>query len=509
MNNNAAEFVFIVNLRNKLDVKVEKGITELSWDEFKDDLLRPSIRESKEGPGFMPVMMKLEQEWQEIHVEPTEKNPEGYTHYRGDVNVEAITSLVIDLDQPGALERAEPIFAGYEYVVYSTHNYNEKQQYKYRMVIRLAEPIMVDNWPMCFMALKSRINLDPQCCNPSRFYYYPSHSPNAKIPPRSFHRQGRAMTLEDVLALAADGVDLSQAKLVKFAGTLDPNKIERRRHFSGITIGAHEAVSDQIDYSIESLNEVHSHSLERFKIEGSYHVFARDVVAREIGKYGHKMDIKKTVMYICQMGLALSNRPLEAGDTEVELPGMILRGLLRFAPGSYKELLDQHGEGLTAWVQSQVRWGIASYRDDPLPDLPQNAKVSEAKEEGDFYAVLRRRHMRLIREYVNTGDFTKLLNGVVEMELKATRPNCKEIARALLKYSYGFSTECRKLPEAEALARVKRDAKTAAERLSKANFSLIDETKLKYLKTDLLIQANKWIPKHQPKVVRESAGPSM
>lgn len=500
MFNEAQEFLFVVNLKDAFDVDVENGLYEFSWEEFKEELLTHRIRNKKDGAGFMPVLTKPESEWQEIWTKEIKDKQGNVTkastkHYRGDVNIEAITALVIDLDEPNALDEGQRIFADYERVVHSTHNYTPETPYKYRMVIRLLEPILVENWPICFAALKSRIKLDPVCCNPSRFYYYPSHAKDSNITPRADHYRGKAISLEDILGLASDKEILSQAKPVKYKpqlmrqGLNGSAPIRTRRHFSGAKVGHYDAVPDQVDVSLEAMKKRHATSLAEYDLEGSNHNLALSITSRELYLYGPKTDIKSLILFVFKAAAGGSGA-LESGNTPDELPGMLITGMMKYSPEALEKLMQDHEGNPEPQLASIVRWASLNYQDAPMTAAEIKKPSTEA---GDYYQVLRERHKPFLAEYVKSGDARELFKQVLKVELRNEKPRYSEIAKALVNYQLGYYTKVAKKSEDVAWTTIHSDLSILTRIFSDKNVPA-DAKKITFARSAFIIATNERIP---------------
>ncbi|MBI6882936.1 DNA primase [Pseudomonas putida] len=495
----AAEFLFVVNLKNAFDLDIEQGQYEMSWEEFKEELLRHRIRDNKNGVGFMPVMTKPEAEWQELWTKEVKKDGRvvkpSVKHYRGDVNIEAITALVIDLDEPNALDEGQKIFNEYERVVHSTHNYTPETPYKYRMIIRLQEPIPVENWPICFEALKSRIKLDPVCCNPSRFYYYPSHSRNSNITPRADHYHGRAITVDDILALAADKDALVQAKPVK---TSKPRpvrpgftaaSVRTRRHFSGAIVGHYDAVPDKIDVSLDAMKKRHAISIAEYEMEGSRHNLALSITSREINRFGPKADLKSLILFVFKIA-ADGERGLETGNTADELPGMIITGMMKYSPEALEKLMQDHEGDPEPYLSSIVRWASLNYETAPLTIDEVKKPASDSNE---YYKVLRERHKPYLTEFVKSGDVRELFKQVLRIELRNEKPKYKEVANALVSYQFGYYTKVEKKSENVAWGLIFAELTQLTRIFSEKNIP-VDAQKIKFAKSQFIIATNAKVP---------------
>lgn len=499
MFNEAAEFLFVVNLKNAFDLDVESGEDEPSWDEFKEKLLSHQVRNRKDGPSYMPVMTKPRDQWQELWTKEI-KDKDGNVikpskmHYRGDVNIEAITALVIDLDEIGALEKGQQLFANYERVVHSTHTYTPEQPWKYRMIVRLQEPIPVETWPLCFAALKSRINLDPVCFNPSRLYYYPSHSKTSNIAPRADHYLGSPITINEILALA-DKEALVEVKAKAKAKTvrLNPQSsrlgIRTRRHFSGAVVGHYDAVPEQIDVSLAAMQKRHQPSLDSFQSEGSNHNLALTITSREIFMYGPKADLKSLILFVFKSGFD-GTSSIETGNTAEELPGMIITAMMKYAPEALEKLMQDHDSNPEPHLESLVRWATLNYLDAPLT---MDEIKKPANESGSYYQVLRERHKAFLGAYVKSGDVRELFRQVLRMELRSEKPKYKDIANALVTYQLGYHTKVAKKPENLAWSTIQADMPQLTRIFSEKNVPA-DEKKIRFAKTQFILNINERMP---------------
>ncbi|MBB4861355.1 hypothetical protein HNP46_000166 [Pseudomonas nitritireducens] len=503
----AADYLFVVNLDNVFDLDVDEGIVEPSWDDFKEDLLRHRLRRSKDGECFMPVAMKPDNECVTVYTK------DGTPHFKADINIESVTALVIDLDKIGALQYAEDLFKGYEYVCYSTHNFSVETPWKYRMVVRLAEPIPVEQWPTCFeVLLAQNIDMDQSCRNPSRMYYYPSHNPDGGVAPRAWHKPGKAMSIDNILGLASDDVK-NAIKEGRFASKLkiNPNGVgqsTRRRHFSGDVIGAHDVLPDVIDCSFQRFEDTHGQSIYAFGTDGSYHNLARDCAGREMRLYGHKADIRKLVIFLAQIGLRDCNRPIEAGNTPEELPGLIITALMKYAPESFHMLNEIHGQNLEAWVTGEVRWGMTTYREASL-EVKQAPQELDVTVEQNYYASLRTRHIKALKSFSTTGNFSDLVREIVNQELKIEIPAYSDVAHALFTFHTGYNRKVKGIDEKTALAYFAEDIPKLCDQLPKMGLS-VDEKKLRFMAGALRVQLAQKVPAQlrQPKQADQSVAMS-
>lgn len=486
--NEPSQFLYIVNLNNASDIDVENGIFEASWEEFRDSLMNHRIRKYKDGAAFLPVMMKAEHEWQLCK---TKKNIE---HYRFDVNIEAITALVIDIDKPGALEVAEQLFEGYEYVVYSTHNFTPDTPWKYRLVARLDEPILVEDWRLCFESLKSRIELDSSCCNPSRCYYYPSHSVESHISPRAFYRMGKAITRDEIFAMGTDTVKASLSPMrLRTLGTLPIQSVRARRHFSGKVIGHYDKLPTVLANERKDYDLRHAKSIAEYAKDDSRHNLALSITSREYYMLGPRTDVRALLLFLYQVA-ATGGKPLEAGNTVDELPDMIVSAMQKYAPEAYEKMLENYGEKSLSWLVDEIDWAQRNYE-----TIHQRAQAKEpSSDEGDL-KVYRQRHLDLLQRYVETGDFKALVSDVMNRELKEQSPAYKELAKALMMYCNGYETKVAKCSNEEAQIKVASQIKSVADGIKQGDdIGLkVEDKKRTFMRSALLVELAKIRKKEQ------------
>lgn len=488
-----SEFLYIVNLNYAGDVEIENGIEEPSWEEFRDSLISHDHRRRKDGRAFIPVMMKPESEWVIL------KSPKtGVEHHRGDDNVEAITALVIDIDKPGALEAAEALFEGYEYVVYSTHNYTAETPWKFRLVARLADPIPIAHWKDCFEALKSRIEIDPSCCNPSRCYYYPSHSMDSQIKPKAFYRTGKAMTMDAIIKMA----DMQKVAATKHGlranplgmrtmGTRPISEVRASRHFSGNMVGHYERKASVMSTSMKDMEERHQKSLYDYSVDDSRHNLALSITSREYAIFGPKVDLRALLVFIFKAANR-GSKPLEAGNTPQELPDMIASAMLKYAPEAEEQARQQHGDKVYSWIIGEVDWALNNYENF---EVLQEAQRRDS--ESSIYQVYRRRHTPFLKEYVATGDLSKLTQRVMAMELGKDDGNYSELAQTIIKYAKGYYANVKGVSEDIAIDKIKNAVNLVAKEIKEPTqvTAFLPDKSRKYMSSAMIVEMAKLIKK--------------
>lgn len=490
MQQDVSESLYLVDLGSSRDVDVEMGINEPSWEEFKAEVMRHRIRDRKDGPGYIPVMMKLKEDW------VLQVSQKGTKHYRADINTEALTVLVIDIDEPGALETGEQIFEGYEYIVHSTHNFTPETPWKYRMIVRLAQPIEVANWPACFEALKSRIDLDPSCCNPSRFYYYPSHSSASNIAPKSFHQKGKAITEQDILALGRDVVKKLRVSPLtsRTMGTLPLAQSRAKRHFSGNMVAHYDALPQTVNQRMDSFMERHAKSIVDFELSPhSRHNFALSITSREYSVMGPRTDMRRLLdlMFYCA---SRHGTPLESGKNTIEeIPGMIVTAMQKYAPEALDKAEADHGENFAVWMAETIDKSLKTYEFAGFDEV----KKVQVEQPADMYQVMRERHKSLLREFLTEGSLQRLVEQVFRHELGGDSPDYTHLANALYRYQLGYLTAVIKQPKDEAHENLSNNIKAVLQSISPRELG-IDEKKFAFARSALLVEIAKNKPAPRP-----------
>lgn len=97
---------------------------------------------------------------------------------RGNVGVEAVSALVFDLDRvPPDPKRLESVY----WIGHTTWSHRPGAP-RWRVVIPLAQPVPATSWADVWQRARGALcpEADPACKDPSRAYWFPSHSPGVQ-----------------------------------------------------------------------------------------------------------------------------------------------------------------------------------------------------------------------------------------------------------------------------------------------------------------------------------------
>lgn len=117
---------------------------------------------------------------------------------RKSTNVEAVTALVVDVDDGTPFAMLESKLDPFLYVVHTSHSHTQEHP-KYRVVLPLDVPVLPADWPVVWQRLNLFIDghADPATKDPARMYFLPSMPPNSE---GHFVRQheGRLISADDL-----------------------------------------------------------------------------------------------------------------------------------------------------------------------------------------------------------------------------------------------------------------------------------------------------------------------
>lgn len=402
-------------------VELDGNMVDAPWNQIKELFERHDIREQKDGPNFWPVKLKDPSKWE---LSP-KKHGSDQQSYRTNANVESISLVVLDLDQPGCKEKVEANFSDVEYILYSTHSYNEDQPYKYRIILPLESPILAEEWEKNFNILASITDGDPSCKNLSRLYYFPSHSPNAGVQPEHTHNRGELLSKEKILTIAKEAA--KQNIKVK-QHILPATNTATKRHFSGTVVTKEKKYSSN-DFSYEGMCKRHSSLIESLKIHNSRHDFALKAIDREIRNNGQDADIDALMKFIFRASLEYSSKPIHLGNTISELPELLSSSISKRAPEIYGRF--KSGSDYTKYVEGVIQTALKQSfsLEWEFPEKPVEEK--EVDTTGYSIEAIKNRNRNAIIKLDRSRDMDAFLRSFLLRESRQEFIDYKNLASVL------------------------------------------------------------------------------
>lgn len=417
----ANEFIEVVELKNSSDQEVESGIVESSWDELVDEFSEHKITKIKDGPCFIPVEFKSVDDW--VLTRSLKAKKPGY---RNDKNIKAITMAVIDLDEPGAIEEAERKFADFERIVYSTYSYSKEKPYKFRMALRLAEPVPAEEWSEAFYRLAEGINVDSKCRNLSRIFFKPSHSPDAGVNPVFKHHKGiKVMSKEDIYGFKVSEEVKRRAEISYSTARMTHVNKNHKHHLPGVMgkgfIRRYQ-YGGEVDYTYKGMLARHQRSIEALKEGSGNHDFAMSTVFREVSFYGGKTRIDLLCKFIAIASEEFSSRGiLRSGDTLEELPELIVSSMDKNVSGIYFPVLEQRVHAaIDELAVSEAKHAKLPVRDQVkmmIKDFPSSAWTIQPSASEVLISRIASRCKKAKSVLLDKeGDFDRFCNAVFRLE---------------------------------------------------------------------------------------------
>lgn len=409
--------ISIVELDGVRDLDVEKGIVELPWDSLVDLFRVHEYRSTKDGHCFIPAKFKPISDW--VRAESDAES------LRNDANVESISMIVLDLDEPGAKEKAEALFSGYEYILYSTFSYCDETPYKYRMVLRLDEPIGLDRWPVVFSAIIQSIEGDQSLGKFSSLYYFPSHNPNAGIAPQFHHSRGIVLAAEHINAIVRSAEQKFGSKLAVGAKK-DISIKDVPVHFSGQKSRGQIPV---VDYTWEGMQRRFSDAIDHLKNSDQRHQFSLSVTFKDIVTYRNRCDLFQLVQFIYRATGEFSSRSISdpRSNTASELPEMIhstirkhVPELLSAATGGYDDVRS-HVKNIIKSVKINAAKGAWSFEskirsENPIEMVRNSIGKSVLMSSDNSFDSIMLRSRLILRDYIASNDVVKFASDVFRSE---------------------------------------------------------------------------------------------
>jgi len=362
-----SEYIEIVELDDSTDNEIADNIAEMTWDDLVSEFSDHEFRVNKNGACFMPAEFKPMEDW--VITKSLKSKKPGY---RNDSNISAITMAVIDLDEKGSLEKAQEKFKHYDRFVYSTFSYTAEANYKFRMVIRLAEPVPAKEWPDAFARIAEGVSLDTKCRNLSRIFFKPSHSVDNDVSPVFCDFKGsKILSLEEI-----KGFDISEESKNSFNGYSTSisliEKRNRKHYLPGDKSNKFQKrfqYNGRIDYTYSGMSKRHEKSIKEFIKSPSRHEYALSVIFREISFYGRKTDLSKLSKFLFVSSSSFASAGiLQAGNTLEELPEMMMSSMMKTEDGIYMPILDRD-------IKNAIRSAMSEVSSHPL--FPSKEAVDE------------------------------------------------------------------------------------------------------------------------------------
>lgn len=131
---------------------------------------------------------------------------------RRNADVEAMTALVIDVDDGTPFSSLETRLKPFRYVMHTSYSHTPGHP-KYRVVLPLAAPIAVTEWPSAWRRLSLFVDghADPATKDPARLYFLPGMPPGAAEYFVEQH-EGRLITIDDLPRLPQEKPVLMPAR---------------------------------------------------------------------------------------------------------------------------------------------------------------------------------------------------------------------------------------------------------------------------------------------------------
>jgi hypothetical protein len=223
----------------------------------------------------------------------------------------------------------------------------------------------------------------------------------------------------------------------------------------------------------------------------SRHIFALSVTGREYYMMGPRADLRRLLDLMFQIA-AKHGTPLESGENTIdELPEMIISAMVKYAPEALILAQETHGENMLSWVMETIDKSLRTYENAaPLPE-PEAKKDPVA----DMYEVMRNRHMSFIREFLESGDYKRLVTQVMRKELRNENPDFESIAKALFRYRFGYLTQVSKMSSDRAYQKMFAEGRLIMGKLFAEEMS-VNPQKLAFSKSALLVEIARQTPEN-------------
>lgn len=307
----------------------------MSWNALVEAFRKVDRRLIKDGPGILPAIAKPRSEWQ-----GTDNGPNAKKTYRNSFNFSHITLLILDLDEPGAIDHARNVLKDFDYFVYSTFSYSKETPYKTRVVVRLDEPIHEFNWSTFLFNMAHAIKIDVACRNLARSYYLPSCPKDSQFPPLFEVNSGRGMVLEDAAILKeafslGHTPDELRTLEKQFLGSYEVHKNDTsilEREESVIETSVVD-VQSLTSFDYEDMLSDYAQTIEdNLDRNDSRYQFARALTYKAIMSNGKEVDWHNLIQFMYLATKTHGSKELQNGNTRLELESCIRSAYTKFDP---------------------------------------------------------------------------------------------------------------------------------------------------------------------------------
>ena len=181
---------------------------ELKWSELVSQLSKATV--TKETASEYKRMNKSQQgDVKDVGGFVGGYIPKNGRRVNGAVKQRYLLTLDADSPDDDFLMMLDLARDSYDYVLYSTHSYTEKQP-RYRIIIPTDRPMLPDEFQAVSRRMAESIGIesfDPSTHQPERLMYWPSHPKDVEYVFQ--HHEGSLLPVDDILATYTDWTDVS------------------------------------------------------------------------------------------------------------------------------------------------------------------------------------------------------------------------------------------------------------------------------------------------------------
>lgn len=253
------------------------------------------------------------------------------TAYRGLVNllvednVQAMSGLVLDCDEPGAIEQAKALFGGQYYIIASSHSYSEEKPYKARMFLPFDKPIQAETLKQYTRTL-TQMNFDTAVNTFRQLYSMPATQPD--------ERRGNVRPIAEVNY----GSPLDESTLDRIVGrthSLNHASTDSAKNAPQKFMGADgklyskSALLGELKFDYASMKKRHRFAMKHLQENQERDAFAYQVIKREMNLAANNLSLRHTVLFVhaACADPEYSNKSLcdPSSDTAAALPEKFTR----------------------------------------------------------------------------------------------------------------------------------------------------------------------------------------